>query len=300
MKLRELGIWLNIRKNRWKVILAIIVLIIVIPVLIRIGYNLAWTGFGEYIGPAVPGNQTFQRAKTLWDWMQLLIIPAVLAGGAAAGAYWLNESARKREQAFTEQRAKAERDIAADNRQEIALQTYLDRMAELLIKEKLRESEQDSEVRAVARAQTLTVLRRLDGNRKGALLRFLYEADLIDEDKIVIDLSEADLSEVNLIKANLRGAILSKADLGGANLSEAYMYNVNLYRANLSDANLREAYLGYVNLNQANLSRANLIKADLTEANLSLAKLSEVKYNKDTKWPEDFDPIAAGAIRVNE
>ena len=269
-------------KNWWRVILAIIVLGILIGV-VYVGYVLLvtgkwpdWIGFGEYIGPVVLPNQTFQPAKTLWDWMQLLIIPAILAGGA----YWLNESARNREKEFEEktrqqeieiskEHAKTEREIASDNRQETALQTYFDKMTELLLDKVLRESE--DKVRAVARARTLTVMRRLDGERKGALLRFLYEADLINKDKIVINLAEADLSEAELSKANL-------------------------YVANLSG----------VNLSNANLSKAKLSKTNLGGAKLSNANLRGAKYTKnaadinDTIWPDGFDPVAAGAINFSK
>ncbi len=256
--------------QRRRVILAIIALIIVLSILIWIGYKLVWTGFSN---------------KTLWDWMQLLIIPAILAGGA----YWLNESARHREQAVTEQRAETERNIAADNRQEAALQTYLDRMAELFLDKKLRKSEENSEVRAVARARTLTVLQRLDKDRKGALLRFLHETDLINKDKTVINLSGADLTEANLTETNLSGANLIGADLRWA----------NLIKANLIGADLR-----WANLIKANLIGAELIGADLYGANLIGADLSRAKYTKnnadlpDTIWPEGFDPDAAGAILI--
>ena len=82
-----------------------------------------------------------------------------------------------------------------------------------------------------------------------------------------------------------------RADLSGANLRGADLSGANLSMADLSGANLREA-----NLEFANLSKANLIKADLREANLSQANLRKVKYHKDTKWPEGFDPVKAGAI----
>jgi uncharacterized protein YjbI with pentapeptide repeats len=281
-----------------EVLTTIVVLILVlILVLIWVVYKRLttrrwpdWTGFGEYIGPEVPQNQKFQRAKTLWDWMQLLIIPVVLAGGV----YWLNESARQSEQAIADQRAQIERNIASDNIQETALQTYLDRMTELLLDKKLRESENNSEVRAVARARTLTVLRRLGGDRKGALLRFLYEADLLHKDKIVIDLRGADLSEVGL----------SETDLSGANLRGAHLSETNLGWANLFGANLIFADLFRANLSEANLSKAGLRGTDLSEADLTGADLTGAKYTKnsegirDTIWPEGFDPDAAGAIRV--
>lgn len=89
-------------------------------------------------------------------------------------------------------------------------------------------------------------------------------------------MSGADLSRARLIGANLSGADLSKADLIGANLC----------KANLSGANLSEARLVFSYLMGADLSGANLHNADLKEA----------KYDQTTKWPEGFDPIAAGAI----
>jgi uncharacterized protein YjbI with pentapeptide repeats len=318
-------------QNLWRIILAIIVLVILIwmgYVWLVTGRWPDWTGFGT---------------KTLWDFMELLIIPAILAGGA----YWLNESARKREKEVEEsarqqeieiakKRAEAEDKIASSNRQETALQTYLDKMTELLLDKKLRESEMDSEVRAVARARTLTVLRRLDGERKGALLQFLYEADLIGKNKIVINLAKADLSKAYLSgaclggaylsKANLSGAILSEADLSGADLSKtilsgafmmgANLSNADLKRVNLSGANLisadlkgaylKVAYLSYASLMGADLSGADLSTAMLSEADLSNAILSKAKYTKNDKlfgatiWPEGFDPVAAGAICVDE
>src|SRR5688572_26778794 len=132
--------------------------------------------------------------KTLWDWMELLIIPLILA----MGAFYLNRSEREVERERVERRAKferqraeenadLEREIATDRQQEAALQAYLDRMAELLLEKELRTTENE-EVRNVARIRTLTVLRGLDATRKGLLLRFLYEAGLISKEKGVVSL----------------------------------------------------------------------------------------------------------------
>ena len=89
------------------------------------------------------------ETKTLWDWMELLIIPLFLAGGA----FFLNRSERN-----------TEREIATDRQQEVALQAYLDRMADLLLKENLRKSD-NVEARRVAMVRTLTVLRGLDASK---------------------------------------------------------------------------------------------------------------------------------------
>jgi hypothetical protein len=109
--------WLSkIIKRNWLIIVLAIILVGGSYVYLAIGRWPDWTGFGEYISPAVQPDQTFQRGKTFWDLMQLLIVPVVLAGGA----YLLNKSARM----------------------ESALQTYLDKMTELLLDKKLSESEQ--------------------------------------------------------------------------------------------------------------------------------------------------------------
>ena len=36
------------------------------------------------------------------------------------------------------------------------------------------------------------------------------------------------------------------------------------------------------------------------QANLREADLSGAKYNKDTKWPRGFDPVASGAVLVED
>lgn len=136
----------------------------------------------------VLAKNTGFETKTLWDWMELLIIPLVLA----IGAFYLNRSERAVERQTSEDRAKLEREIATDRQQEAALQAYLDRMAELLLKEKLRNSEND-EVQNVARIRTLTVLRGLDAKRKGLVVRFLHEAKLINKQKPIVNLEGSDL-----------------------------------------------------------------------------------------------------------
>jgi uncharacterized protein YjbI with pentapeptide repeats len=243
------------------------------------GYSSAWTGFGDYTTP----TGEFMRAKTLWDWTELLIIPFVLA----IGAFALNRSERAVEREIAEDRAALERTIATDRQQEAALQSYLDRMADLLLREKLRTT-RNKEVRDVARIRTLTALRGLDGTRKGLVLRFLIEANLLAKEKTIVDLTGADLNNAGLNHANLadtflrgvelRHALLAKtllhsADLSNADLSNADLNSANLSSANLRDADLRDADLRGADLRGADLRGADLRGADLTGADLTGANL---------------------------
>jgi len=176
------------------------------------------------------------------------------------------------------------RDVESDRARQEILQSYMRDMSELLLDWQLAASESDSVVRQIARSNTLSAVRQLDGDRKGVLLGFLYESDLIGgfEDDIrqqeaIILLNDADLSG-----ADLNGALLLGANLGWANLSGADLRGADLIAANLSGAvlvaaNLSRAELLWANLTGADLSGANLAGAGLIDANLNWANLSEAR-----------------------
>jgi uncharacterized protein YjbI with pentapeptide repeats len=117
----------------------------------------------------------------------------------------------------------------------------------------------------------------------------LSKADLRGARLYEADLSKANLSGARLDGARLVGAHLSGASLSGANLSEADLSGANLYRANLSNANLLFTWL----------KGADLIEADLSGVDLSGADLSNAGWESGTIWPDGFDPIAAGAVKVD-
>jgi uncharacterized protein YjbI with pentapeptide repeats len=216
--------------------------------------------------------------KTVWDWLQLLgvlAIPVVIAvGGWMFGA---QQSAHQNE--LEDQRAKNERQIEEQRAQDAALQAYIDQMSQLMLGGNLRDSEEDSEVRTLARARTRTVLARLDGQRKGSVVQFLYEASLIDREQPVVSLSDvrlhgADLSHQDLSETNLSGAKLNRANLSSADLSDADLSGAKLKDADLSFASISGANMSGTYLNRANLSETDSIEADLSGADLSGADLS--------------------------
>jgi hypothetical protein len=250
-------------------------LLIALTVLVLIGgykLNWAWTGFA--------GDK--ESYKTLYDWLNLLgvlAIPVVVGFGAV----W-----------FTIRQGKVADAENTDNQRETALQKYIDVLSELLLHEKLRQSQPEEEVCKIARVRTLTVLPRLDANRKKSVLQFLYESGLIDKSKCIVDLSEADLSRANLSGAGLWGADLRGANLQEANLSGAKLSEPNLLRADLRadfraslikdglwGADLRDANLRGANLQEANLSGSGLWGADLSGADLSRANLSGVSVTPE-------------------
>jgi uncharacterized protein YjbI with pentapeptide repeats len=204
-----------------------------------------WRRGPQDLGPqSKPWTLKEYAGKTVWDWLQLLIVPVMILLITVVFTWQQNN----RQEAIEEQRA-----------QDLTLQNYLDQMGSLLLNGELRASEEGSEVRTLARARTLTVLGRLDPSRKTAVMQFLVEAELVqrvDGRGPIIGLSGADLSHTDLSHTDL-----SYADLSGASLSYA-----DLSDANLDNAGLREASLLEANLSDADLFRANLSEATTTES----------------------------------
>jgi uncharacterized protein YjbI with pentapeptide repeats len=237
------------------------------------------------------GNLGFS-GKTLWDWMELLVVPAILA----LLVFLLNKSQkdtelkiadmrRTEERVAAEQRAAIDRELEKDRQRQKSLEDYLDRMTDLLLENGLRVSSASDEIRSIARTRTLTILRGLDGYRRSQLLQFLYESNLIGKIsepeieiiKPILDLSFADLSELNFAFGNLCGVSLPKANLRTSNFHASNLVGANFYHADLDDSDFSWAKLMGANLCagliRVNLSSANLEKAILKQANLTGARL---------------------------
>jgi len=225
-----------------------------------------------------------QDQQGLRDWVTLFILLLMLIGGALMFMWTIRRSEQRTQQELrlAEWYAQHERELEMQRLQEVAFQTYLDRMTALLLDQKLRRSKPGDEVRDIARARTLTTLRGLDGPYKGILIRFLHEAELITGEGIVdlnganlrgADLNKAVLRRVDLSGADLSGADLSEADLSGSDLSEAILIVANLHAINLSDTNLTGVSLTEAVVHGANMEGANLTRADLHGTNLECASL---------------------------
>ena len=147
-----------------------------------------WTGFSEKKG---------------WDFLQLLIVPAVLSIAALS---------------FQQVSKENDQRLADDQARQETLSKYLDQMSELLISKGLRKAKPDSEVFILAQARTTTALRGLDTQRRNLLVEFLRSSDLLAPKKRAGILENVYLADANVSHASLYGANLSHADLSEANL----------------------------------------------------------------------------------
>ena len=287
------------------VFVLILAIVTVVAGLVVLGYANTWTGFGDYISRSAE----FERSKTLWDWLELLLLPLVLAATLSGLAVWKRRSDREQaEQQLASEReiawrkveaeleltdlrnsshreaselqARTERLIAKDRLHEETLNAYLDRMSELVLERGLQTSDPDDEVRFVARARTLGALVGLDGERKGTILEFLYSAKLISLSDPVgdlmlqVDLVDTKRPPVDLTQADFSGAYLASTSLRGADLQKVDFRMADLRGCDLSGANLRGADLSDADLTGAKLIQVNLRGAKLSNADLGSADLT--------------------------
>jgi len=228
-------------------------------------YGLSWTGFESY------GEEpNFVREKTLWDWLDLLIIPFAL--GLTAYLFRKSETKLQREQAL-------------DDENETALLNYFDYIEELLSLENI-----DALDIIIANARSQTLLRRLEPERKSIVIKFLHAVGLISypnplqiqlSDLSRIDLSRSFLPDISLRTTRLDYANFEESHLNNALLSGCSLRNARFERSNLNDANLEYAILNNSDFHSARLSGASLInaiaiKADLSRADLDKAVLRDI------------------------
>ena len=161
--------------------------------------NFKWSGF---------------QKKSFWDWLQLLIIPLMLA----LGAFYLNSAADFRDY-----------QIAQEQKHQEILTDYFSKMQGLIVEtKKIKETSgytklhpKDEaarllpEFRSTAKALTLSVLEQLDGKRKGKVITYLAESQLINKIDPLIQLGGA-----NLQKLELKGRqVFSSINIVGANMT---------------------------------------------------------------------------------
>jgi len=221
--------------------------------------------------------------------MDLLLVPLSLSFAVIFINRLLQKQAQRKEE---------------DQRHELALQEYFREISRLLLEYDLYSATKEDDARFIAMALTHNVLGRLDGQRKGLVLNFLFAVNLIrckkntdwstettdDIPRPIVVISKADLSGLFLPRGLWRGAKLtnvyitdsdftdanlSNADLTDSVLSHSWFYQVDFRNAILSGCDLRFSIFLYCNFEGADLTNANLMHAAITPEDLRKAKSLE-------------------------
>ncbi|CAD0185982.1 hypothetical protein RUESEDTHA_02885 [Ruegeria sp. THAF57] len=274
-------------------------------------------------GAPLSANWSGFQGRTLWDVLNLLIVPFVLA----VGGFLLNDISVKRQNEIQQQETLRQRERDESRLQTNALQAYFDAIGELQLEQSLGKVWVRPAVLAIARTKTQTIMREINRERQGLVVQFLKDANLIvhrqpatvvpfyqsndcspqsttkadnraflslEDTKLIgvslanadlqaVELTEVDMREADLRNANLSSAILVNSDLRGANLSSANLIGAEMTGAYLVNTQLRGAGLTGAILRCSFLRGANLEAADLRRANFRGSSMEGANF-----WAADI------------
>jgi uncharacterized protein YjbI with pentapeptide repeats len=223
------------------------------------------------------------------DAVGLAAAPDHSASARPLGAFALNATQADRERKREDRRAALDRAIAEDRAREDTLRAYLQQMSDLITKQGLRSEESrgtaNDDVGTLARTLTLTVLRRLDSDRKALVLQFLLEARLITAKReftpggrdqaftpggrarVLIGPSGGAEPRVALYGADLRGVVLRTLPLVSS-ITTRSTGQVTVAAA-LDGTDLRQADFRGADLTGVSLAHTDLRNADFRSAYLN-------------------------------
>ncbi len=218
---------------------------------------------------------------TLWDWLDLLLIPLSLA--LAGFIFTRSERLRKNN---------------SDNQklQDSLLISYLDKMKELVIDRNLSQCNSTDSISLYARAITFTTLTQMSGINKGLMLRFLAETGIINGESPPVNMQGADLDKLDFYSFDIhekwpylentyviKGISFNKINLAKANLAYSSFDHISITDSDLSfsfllgvdftDASIENCKMYYAKLQEANLTNVNISGSDLRGAMLISANL---------------------------
>jgi uncharacterized protein YjbI with pentapeptide repeats len=251
----------------------------------------AWLGLSERRWKKT-SDEEIQPAKTVWDFLQLLIVPAILVAIALA----FNAAQSSREQKHQDAQIRADRASAEAAREDTTLDSYFGRMSDLMLDKKLLSSKRGSAVREVARTETLASLRRLDGARKAQVVRFLYEAGLIGVKTTFVALDGTpELTDWAGPVITLDGADLRGADFRGARIDGKDADHQVLLAGDLRGARFDGAHLYFVIFDRAAiLDGATFDRADLYSTSFFDAHVSNASFRHAILYDDSFGSYLVG------
>lgn len=185
--------------------------------------------------------------------------------------------------------------LVSESRMQTVYDSYVDEVSRLLLSRNFNRS--DSSYLKAIRVKTLGSLRQLDAERKREIIIFLYENELIRNDKYSVDeliaLDNGDVTEVDFVHSTT-----FKCRLNNLYLSNILGSGMTFYNCHLRDVDFSGASMIRTTFNSSILSFGKFINADLTESifegnnmqkvNFSSATLTRMKFGNSVLKKVDF------------
>ncbi len=243
------------------------------------------------------------RNPTLWDFLELFIIPTFLVLGGFALDRVNRQRERERQKLEAEKnqkevahREKLKEDIERERYQRINLREFMDRIESLYTGKGEELFNINEPARVTARARIKHVLHQADMKRKQHVIDFLLDSSLAlvthGQDKKCSLLEGFSLEQTDFCGLKMRGIDLTHVNLKGAHfenssdLSDACLLNANVSGTNFSETLLSDANLSRVHANvESNENRENqtfFSHSQMERCDLSHAELWNVQFDNVT------------------
>ena len=253
--------------------------ILVLSIVLGYLYELNWVGVIDTATGEI---------KSLWDWLELLIVPLILA----IGGWWISHVEKLRSQNLKD----TEVLVLVEKQRQDSLQKYIDDMTSLLLGNITDEWDEDDIIlNAVIISQTLATLKMLDGTRKGILLQFLCDLGLISIEKNPqtqhfgsLDIRMADLSNANLNGCRLYGVRLMEVNFSGATFYSATFYGSDLWQSNFTAADLTYSEFISARMVDSTFQDTKMIRSNASDLVLTRAKISNSVFNNSLLHEASF------------
>ncbi|HYA99109.1 MAG TPA: ABC transporter permease [Ktedonobacteraceae bacterium] len=215
------------------------------------------------------------------NWPLLTLVLALVFGGI-----WFRIQQNPHIDSVRHQQQPAVSNAADQQRDTLLLNNYMEKISALLTQHNLLHAKATDPVAIIADTLTRETLQQLSPQRKAALLQYLYNTKLIDDEFHVVSLSGADFHSglfagIDLSDTNLTGANFSASDMRNVDLRFTTLVGVNFSGANLTGADLSGADMHNVDVSGANLAGANLMGV----TGISLEQLIQARSLAGTTLP---------------
>ena len=238
--------------------------------------SLAAVAVAIYLGWRKPDWSGVQK-KTAWNWLQLLLVPTTVSF-----ATFLISATQHQ--------------IEAERLQEVAVQQFVDRVADMAI---ASDGDLNAGQIAVGRAHTTAVFSLISGERAGRIVVFLNEIGYLDDftdDFEGIDFSGAELKNFDFAGIDFEGADFRNADLEDGNFRGSEFEDADLTGADLDGADMRGADFEFANMKGTEISGTDFRGADLSKAiGLSSKALKNACYDETTKLPRGTPAVTSSS-----
>ena len=227
-----------------------------------------------------------RKLKLIFNFISAVFIPVLVAVITIIITLQQESIAKANRDAdlhIAEEQHKQNFELAIDEQRNAHLTAYMHEISNLLLANNF--SLNKKMVGYIIRPKTFAILRQLDVTRKGYLLRFLEESELLSmSNTSFLDLNGADFDDIQIglpgDNIDMRHSSFSAASFKNASFAFTSLGYSDFSFCNLRGASFLFDNLDYIKFNNAKLQDAdfgesNIYKADLSRANMTNTKISQ-------------------------